>query len=158
MIIFFYCHKIVYHSDINNLRIIYINITMNTDEPPPYKLCKYEWVYDINRSEAEIYLKSYTKHSKLGLYSDRLFLVRYKNIDTYAVSIYRYIPNCVYHYHLKKKNNYFIFNSLIVININKLDKVIEYLKTDLEIGYQLNNEIIPICNYSLIPKNSNAII
>lgn len=116
------------------------------ENPPPYQPTEYSWVYSINRNDAENYLRSYIKFRKLGLHSDRLFLVRYKNVDTYVISVYRYIPNCIYHYLLEKKNNYFLLSNSIIINISSLDEVINYLINNLEIGYQLNNEIMPLCN------------
>lgn len=118
------------------------------DQPPPYdQIILPKWFhYYITREQTEELFTNYIKTNNLGIYADRLFLIRQKSPKLFVVSIYRYIPNEVKHHLLENCNTYFLLDNSIVINQTNIINVIEILKNDISIGYRVTGEIISLCN------------
>lgn len=121
------------------------------DPPPPYEFSSSpSWFHHVDRYTSEDLIRNYINSNNLGLYSDRLFLVRPKSYNLFVISVYRYKPNYIYHHLLEKHDNYFILDSNIIINENSLQKTINRLIHDIEIGYKVNDEIMPLLNNYVI--------
>ena len=121
--------------------------------PPsyPYNSLPGWYHHKITREESENVIRQYITQKKLDIYADRLFLVRQKEDNIFAISIYRYIPNKIFHHLLENYHTHFILDKLIKINETSLVKVIDILRKDISIGYQYG-EIIPLCNdYVIFP-------
>ena len=121
------------------------------DPPPPYEQMNFpKWFHHYKtREKTEDLFINYIKTNNLGIYADRLFLVRQKNPTLYVVSIYRYIPNEIRHHLLENYDSYFLLDNSIVIYQTNIVNVIEVLRTDIDIGYRATGEIISLCNNSI---------
>lgn len=118
------------------------------EPPPPYdQIILPNWFHHYkSREKTEELFINYIKTNNLGIYADRLFLVRQKSPKLFVVSIYRYIPNEIKHHLLQNYDSYFLLDNSIAINQTNIINVIEVLKTDIDIGYRATGEIISLCN------------
>jgi hypothetical protein len=121
------------------------------DPPPSYNHISLPGWYHhtINRKQSEDIIRNYIDNNQLDIYADRLFLVRQKDNNMYAISIYRYISDKIYHHLLENCYTHFVLDNSIIINQTNLVKVIDILRTDISIGYKYG-EIIPLCNNYVI--------
>jgi len=120
--------------------------------------CSPDWYHgNINRYQAEERL--YNCARNLGIYADRLFLVREKHKGlAIVVSIYKYQTNSFQHHLFEKFKGYYLVNYNFSIYETNLDKLINDLCTYSEIGFKINSENIPLCNkYCIYRKKSNSI-
>lgn len=124
------------------------------EPPPPYEYTTSPpWFHRVDRYEAEDLIHNYINLNNLGLRSDRLFLVRPKTYNLFVISIYRYKPKYIYHHLLEKVDNHFILDSNIIIDEDSLNKTINRLIHDIEVGYRVNDEIIPLINNYVINRD-----
>ena len=122
--------------------------SLNVEKPPDYNSIYIpDWIYKITREKSEYLLKQHKDKNNLWIYSDRLFLIRQKDMyGLYVISVYRFNDDNVYHYLLKQKNDHFLLNDNIIINTNDFNKLVHHLCTNVQTGYLSNGEIIPLVN------------
>lgn len=112
------------------------------------------WIHTITREQAEIKIKHYINTNNIGIYLDGLFLIRKKDdYGWYVISVYNYIGNEITHYLMYHQNDYFSINNLIIYEPD-INKIIDHLSTNIEIGYHINNKIKPLCRFYLYPNNN----
>ena len=116
------------------------------EKPPSYnslfkQLRHPEVFYNIDRYSAERLLYNFIK-------TDRIFLIRFKEHNIFAISIYRY-TGYIIHYLLKKFDDGFILSDNYPICVTNFRDLIRELTTNNYIGYQMNGENKPLCHTQL---------
>ena len=113
-------------------------------DPPSYdSIYLPEWVYNITREDAEKLIRTYIQRNNLGIYSDRLFLIRKKFSGLFVISVFRFNSNDFVHYLLKQYSNRFTINENVNIDTNDFNVLVKELIENENLGYLCNNEIIP---------------
>jgi len=119
----------------------------NYFDPPSYNsICLPEWIYNTERKESEQIIRNHIQNNNLGIYSDRLFLIRKKNSPgLFVISVYRFNSNDFVHYLLNQHTDRFTINENINIYTNDFNILVKSLIENEELGHLCSNEIIPLC-------------